>query len=49
MATLNPAAMMGISGRKGCLQPGADADLVILDETLHVRQVYVRGVPLAVD
>ncbi len=47
MATRNPAEMMGISDRKGSLQPGADADLVWLDDDLTVRQVWRRGVPVA--
>jgi N-acetylglucosamine-6-phosphate deacetylase len=43
MATLNTARLMGVDDRKGTLKSGADADLVILDEALAVRQVYVRG------
>ena len=46
MGTLNTAQLMGISERKGCLKSGADADLVILDQQLTVRQVYVRGLPV---
>ena len=46
MATLNPARMMGIDDRKGCLQAGADADLVLMDADLNVRQVYARGLPV---
>jgi N-acetylglucosamine-6-phosphate deacetylase len=30
--TATPAAMLGVEGVKGCLEPGADADLVILSE-----------------
>lgn len=30
--TAAPATMLGVKGAKGCLNPGADADLVILDE-----------------
>lgn len=43
MATLNPARLMGVEDRKGCLKPGADADLVLFGENLRVRQVYARG------
>ena len=46
MATLNPARMMGIDDRKGRLQAGADADLVLMDRDLNVRQVYARGLPV---
>lgn len=30
--TTTPAAMLGVQGVKGCLDPGADADLVVLSE-----------------
>ncbi|MYA79212.1 MAG: amidohydrolase family protein [Acidobacteriia bacterium] len=46
MATLNTARHLGIADRKGQLEEGADADLVILDEDLNVRQVYARGLPV---
>jgi N-acetylglucosamine-6-phosphate deacetylase len=35
---------MGLEGRKGSLTPGADADLVVMDDSLNIQQVYVRGV-----
>lgn len=44
MLTLNPAKLLGIEFKKGALRTGADADIVLLDETLHVRQVWTRGV-----
>jgi N-acetylglucosamine-6-phosphate deacetylase len=47
MATLNPARLLGEQRRKGVIAPGADADLVLLDENLAVRGVVCRGVPLA--
>lgn len=43
MATLTPATITGIARRKGKVAPGADADLVVLDEQGHVRQTWVRG------
>jgi N-acetylglucosamine-6-phosphate deacetylase len=46
MATLNTAELMGVSDRKGQLKEGADADLVILDADLNVKQVYTRGLLL---
>ena len=46
MATLNTAELMGVADRKGQLKEGADADLVILDADLNVKQVYTRGLPL---
>lgn len=44
MLTENPARLLGLESRKGVLAPGADADLVILDEKLHVVGTMTRGV-----
>lgn len=44
MATLNSARLLGVQKRKGVIAPGADADLVLLDEKLRVRGVMTRGV-----
>lgn len=46
MVTLNPARLLGVEERKGVIAPGADADLVLLDEKLAVRAVATRGVGL---
>lgn len=43
MATLNPAAVLGMADRKGRIAEGADADLVVLDEGLEVAMTFVRG------
>jgi N-acetylglucosamine-6-phosphate deacetylase len=42
MGTLNPARLLGLA-RKGRLEPGADADLVLWDDDLSVRQTWVQG------
>ncbi len=42
MATLNQARLMGLEN-KGCIKPGMDADLVLLDEALEVTAVCTRG------
>ncbi len=42
-ATRNPAASIGLLERIGSLVPGANADLVVLDKELAVRQVFIRG------
>ena len=34
---------MGFEGVKGIVAPGADADLIALDEAFSVRHVLVRG------
>jgi N-acetylglucosamine-6-phosphate deacetylase len=46
MLTVNPAKLLGIEFKKGALRVGADADIVLLDEALRVRNVWTRGVPL---
>jgi N-acetylglucosamine-6-phosphate deacetylase len=43
LASTNPARVLGLAGRKGALVPGADADLVVLDEALRVVETYVGG------
>jgi N-acetylglucosamine-6-phosphate deacetylase len=43
-ASLNPARIIGADHRKGKLQAGYDADLVLLDnKTLRVEKVWCRG------
>ncbi|KAJ1916356.1 N-acetyl-glucosamine-6-phosphate deacetylase, partial [Tieghemiomyces parasiticus] len=42
-ATLHPARVLGITATKGTLAPGADADLLFLDDDLTVRRVFVAG------
>ena len=46
MLTANPAKLLGIEFKKGALRTGADADIVLLDENLHVTNVWTRGLPL---
>jgi N-acetylglucosamine-6-phosphate deacetylase len=43
MLTLNPATLLGIEFKKGSLRVGADADILLLDEGLHVTNVWTRG------
>ena len=43
MLTLNPATLLGIEFKKGSLRAGADADLLLLDRELNVRQIWTRG------
>ena len=42
MGTLNPARVLGL-GRKGRLEPGADADLVLWNEDFCPAQTWVAG------
>ena len=43
MATLTPARSIGVADRKGLLEPGKDADIVILDDDLDVVKTMVVG------
>jgi len=43
MATSVPAEAMNLKGRKGTLQPGADADVILLDDALNVCMTMVAG------
>lgn len=43
MASLNPARALGLSGRKGSLEPRKDADLVIFSPTFEVKKTLVGG------
>jgi N-acetylglucosamine-6-phosphate deacetylase len=43
MASLTPARLLGVADRKGSLEPGKDADIVLLDEDLEVRMTICRG------
>jgi len=42
MATENPARAIGLKS-KGALEPGADADLVVLSPQLEVRRTFCGG------
>lgn len=46
MLTLNPARLLGLELTKGVLAPGADADLLLLNEELQVTGVMTRGTEL---
>lgn len=43
LLTSTPAAVIGQSGRKGCVAVGADADFLILDDALNIDSVFARG------
>jgi N-acetylglucosamine-6-phosphate deacetylase len=43
MATLNPASVIGLAGRKGRVASGYDADLVVLSPDLQVEMTFVGG------
>lgn len=43
MITLNPAKLLGVEGRKGSIEAGKDADIVIFDKDFDVKATLVRG------
>jgi N-acetylglucosamine-6-phosphate deacetylase len=43
MSSLNAARAIGVSSRKGSLEVGKDADLVLLDESFNVRLTIIDG------
>lgn len=43
MASETPAKIMGVYDRKGSLQKGKDADIIVMDEDLNVRAVWAMG------
>ncbi|XP_036890324.1 N-acetylglucosamine-6-phosphate deacetylase isoform X6 [Sturnira hondurensis] len=42
-ASLHPAQLLGLEKHKGTLDFGADADFVMLDDSLHVWATYISG------
>lgn len=43
-ASLSPAQSIGIADRKGSIEAGKDADLVLMDDECGIQAVYVRGI-----
>ncbi|MFT3948401.1 MAG: N-acetylglucosamine-6-phosphate deacetylase [Agriterribacter sp.] len=43
MMTVTPARIMGISGQKGAIAAGKDADLVIFDKNINIEKTIVNG------
>ena len=43
MASFNPARLLGIDRHKGEICPGADADLLVLNQDLSLRHVIAGG------
>ena len=42
-ATINPARVLGIADRKGSIELGKDADLIVVDKDLYVYMTICRG------
>jgi N-acetylglucosamine-6-phosphate deacetylase len=45
MASEYPAAFLGLERELGRIAPGYRADLVLLDDALHVQRTWIAGVP----
>jgi N-acetylglucosamine-6-phosphate deacetylase len=43
MTSRNPAESIGITSQKGSIEPGLDADLVLLDNDLNVQMTFCEG------
>ena len=43
MASLNPARLIGVADRKGSIEVGKDADLIIIDDQVNVYATMARG------
>lgn len=43
MATATPAKILGLGNKKGIINPGMDADLIVMDKEFHVRLVMSDG------
>jgi N-acetylglucosamine-6-phosphate deacetylase len=43
MASLYPAKLLGLEGKQGSLQKGANADFLLLDEQLNLKQLILSG------
>jgi N-acetylglucosamine-6-phosphate deacetylase len=43
MITTTPARILGISGRKGSLEAGKDADIVIFDDGINIETTIIKG------
>ena len=42
--TINPARLLGIDDRKGKLQRGYDADIVVLEDSYQVNTTFCKGI-----
>ncbi|SEQ68140.1 N-acetylglucosamine-6-phosphate deacetylase [Piscibacillus halophilus] len=44
MASVNPAKQLGVFNRKGSIEVGKDADLLLVDSNFHIQKTICRGV-----
>jgi N-acetylglucosamine-6-phosphate deacetylase len=43
MMTATPARIMKVDDKIGSIAPGKDADLIIFDDQINVKQVMLKG------
>lgn len=43
MATFNAAKLCKVDSTKGLIQEGFDADLILFDENINIKKVFIRG------
>ena len=43
LLTSTPAEVLGLTGKKGCIKEGADADLLVLTDEFAIESVFARG------
>jgi N-acetylglucosamine-6-phosphate deacetylase len=43
MASLTPARVLGLDAVKGSIAVGKDADLVLFDNDINIKQVFIGG------
>lgn len=43
LVTKNPASVLNQGGVKGCIAPGADADMLVYDQNLEIESVIAKG------
>ncbi len=44
MASQTPAEIIGVHDRKGSIEKGKDADIIILDEDISIEKTIIRGI-----
>ena len=42
-ATINPARMLGIDHKVGSLEPGKLANIILIDDMVHIDTVILQG------
>ncbi len=46
--TINPAKAIGVQEQTGSIEPGKNADLLVLDNELNIKAVYIKGTAVCI-